>query len=152
MTDSWIRALASESLPGLDVSSTVNSRSPHPDSCNLFLFWSCKCPIRRRQKTHSIGVKLIHIQEDYLINALAPLIGEVGNISRVIVLFNKGLRQKDTLCPSTYQPWEDTCVLPLTKGLMVNRAEWCEYKSRTKLNKTAYNETPSQIWRSMECV
>ena len=49
-----------------------------PDSCNLFLFWSCKCPIRRKDQTHSIGVKLIHFREDYVTNALASLTGQVG--------------------------------------------------------------------------
>ena len=98
--------LASTWLLGLAVSSTVVSICPHPDSCNLFLFWSCNlCPIRRKHQTYSTGVMLMHIQEDYLTNALAPLIGHVGNVE----LFTNGLGQNDT------------CVDPLT-----NRGTTCQ--------------------------
>ena len=80
---------ASESLPGFALPPTVISPCPHPDSCHLFLFSSCKCP-RKRHQTHSTGVKLMHIQEEYLTNALAHLIDQVGNIWRVIEVFTQG--------------------------------------------------------------
>ena len=101
------------------VSSTVVSLCPHPDSCNMFLFWSCKCPIRRRHETHSIGVKLIHIQEDCLTNALATLIDQVGNILRVIELFTNRIGQNDTCVAPLTNRTTKHYVLPLTKVLIV---------------------------------